>query len=130
MIKRIIILLLIALVVGGSCLASNEAVQVTGADSGKKIQLKTGALLTVSLEGNPSTGYMWCAGAKIPPVLKQVKQPAFKPNSRSIGSPGVFLFQFKAARIGKGKLKLIYHRSWEKKVHPARTFDLNITVFD
>lgn len=130
MIRRIFILLLIAIFAGGNCPISKDPVQFTEADSGKTVQLKVGTCLNISLEGNPSTGYMWYAGTKIPPVLKQVKQPLFKPKSKLIGSPGILVFQFTAVRPGKGTLKLIYHRSWEKKIPPARTFVLNITVID
>jgi inhibitor of cysteine peptidase len=130
MLKRAVTLLVIAVMVGGSCPASKGAVTYTNADSGKTIQLKRGSCISIVLEGNPTTGYTWELGSKLPPIIKQIKKPEYRSNSKMIGAGGRYTFQFKAIKPGKGIIKLVYHRSWEKNIPPARTFVLNITVID
>ena len=130
MLRRSAALLLASLMLCGFGTVLKDQVDLTETDSGKTIEMKVGSCLNVVLEGNPTTGYTWEITSKDSPVLKKVKAPEFKPQSKLIGSGGKFTFQFKAARSGKAALKLVYHRSWEKKVPSERTFQLNITVID
>jgi len=130
MFNKSIVLLLISLILCGFSAAPKRPAQFTEADSGKTIEIKTGGSFDISLEGNPSTGYIWIVASKRSPVIKQVGDPKFKPKSKLIGSGGISTFYFKAAGAGKTALRLVYHRPWEKIKEPARTFQLNITVID
>lgn len=104
-----------------------QAINLTETDSGKAIEMKFGDRITIILAGNPTTGYIWETASNISPVLKQSKRPEFKPQSRLIGAGGEYTFCYQAAARGTRELKLVYHRSWEKKA-PARTFRLKVTV--
>jgi len=104
--------------------------QFTEADSGKTVEIKTGGSFNISLEGNPSTGYIWSVASKRTPVINQIGDPEFKPKTKLIGSGGMTTFHFKGAGAGKTALRLFYHRPWEKEKEPAKTFQLNITVID
>jgi inhibitor of cysteine peptidase len=120
-------MILISLMVCGLASIPNGPIKVTGSDSGKTVEMNIGGYLDLVLEGNPTTGYTWDAASKMSPVLKQAKEPEFKPKSKLIGSGGEFIFHYKAVKSGKTELKFAYHRPWEKQA-PARTFDLKVTV--
>jgi len=127
MFRKIAVLLLVSLLV---CGFSSAILQLTGMDSGKTIKIRLGTVINISLEGNPTTGYIWETASRTAPVLTQVNPPAFKPGSKLIGAGGIITFQFRADKKGNIKLTIVYHRPWEKNKAPIKTFQLNITVID
>jgi inhibitor of cysteine peptidase len=95
---------------------------------GQTIQLSKGSAFTISLPGNPTTGYSWEVSEIDPKVIEQDGDWTFKAESDKIGAPGMLALPFKAAGSGQCTLKLIYHRSFEKDVPPADTFSVTIVV--
>jgi len=130
MLRKTFSLLLVSLILCGFSAAPKGPAQFTEADSGRTIEIKIGGSFDISLEGNPSTGYIWAVASKRSPVINQIGDLSFKPKSKLIGSGGISTFHFKAGGKGKTALRLVYHRPWEKKKDPARIFQLNITVID
>ena len=126
MFKRIMVLLAVSLMVCGFAQAT---LQLTGMDSGRTIKVKVGTVINISLEGNPTTGYLWEVTSKNAPVLTLVKQE-FKPGSKLIGAGGTTTFQYRADKKGNTKVTVVYHRPWEKNKAPIKTFQLNIAVID
>ena len=45
-----------------------------------------------------------------------------------VGVPGREVFRFKAISAGQETLELLYRRSWETDVEPAKTFSIDVTV--
>jgi inhibitor of cysteine peptidase len=127
MIKKLAVLLSISLLL---CGFSWTTLKLTEKDSGRTIKAKAGTCISICLEGNPTTGFTWESIYKVSPVLKRMKEPEFRSNSKLIGSGGKFTFQYKAARHGRTTLMLVYRRSWEKNIPPAKTFKLDIAVID
>lgn len=115
-----------------ACASSDrETVKVKEKDSGTTVSLHVGDILEVTLEGNPSTGYMWQRTAGGEDVLKQVGQPEIKysdKNKRIVGAPADVCFRFEAVPRGNVTLKLAYLRPWEKDVKPAKTFEVPVEV--
>ena len=97
-------------------------------DSGKTIEMRTGETLTISLLGNPTTGYLWEAESGDPNVLKQVGEAEFEPDSDALGSGGKVSLHFEAVAPGEMHLRLVYHRPWEQGVPPEKSFEVNIVV--
>jgi len=97
-------------------------------DVGKQIELRSGHNLDVSLKANPTTGYRWEVEELDDNVLREVGEPAFKPQSKLVGAPGVEILHFQAVGEGQTTLKLIYHRSWEKDVEPLETYSVQVVV--
>jgi inhibitor of cysteine peptidase len=128
MLKRAALLSLISIIVCGFGPICKDPVKLTEADSGKTIEMKIGDCLNIVLGGNPTTGYIWEEASRISPVLKQYKRMVFAPQSKLIGSGGKCTFHYKAAARGTKELKLVYHRSWEKKVPPLKVFDVKVKV--
>lgn len=96
--------------------------------SGSTVEIDTGEMFLVILEGNPTTGYTWEVDALDTTILQKIGEPDFTPDSDAIGSGGKFIFRFRAISVGQSPLKLIYHRPWEQDVPPLKTFELTIIV--
>ncbi len=109
--------------------AGSHIVSVTGEDNGKDVDLTSGDKLVVKLGSNPSTGYSWAvAGDPSPLKLQKTSYRKNKAASKAMGAPGVQVFQFSARSAGMATLQLIYRRSWEYNVQPAKTFDVRVNV--
>jgi inhibitor of cysteine peptidase len=102
---------------------------ITEKNAGTTVTLESGDTLVVRLKGNLSTGYSWESEKKDHKLLVMIGEPEFTPESKSIvGSAGVITLKFKAVAVGKERLKLIYHRTWEKNAAPLQTFEVTLVV--
>jgi inhibitor of cysteine peptidase len=102
--------------------------RLTEADSGSAMVLRTGDRLSVSLGGNPTTGYSWQVAAVDERVLAPAGEPGYRASSPAIGAGGVFTFEFEAVAAGRTTLRLAYRRPWEKRRRPMQTFAVTVTV--
>lgn len=116
--------LLVAVVLPACAAAAARTVTVGAAANGKSLELKSGTTLVVRLAANPTTGYDWAVVSK-PKALKLVKRTYLAAPPMRIGQGGTDVFRF-SVRSGRGRLKLVYRRSWEKGKAPLRTFLLGI----
>jgi inhibitor of cysteine peptidase len=108
-----------------------DMVVLSEADSGSQVKLSPGQTLEVTLESNPTTGYGWEVSEVDGAVLAQVGEAEFQQASTEgkelVGVGGTETFRFNAAN-GETTLSLVYRRSWEKGVEPAKTFVVQIVV--
>ena len=112
------------------CLSScgGKIVKLDENSNGQTIELNKGQTLSISLQGNPTTGYNWELAEVDQSILKPMGEADYKSDSMLIGSGGVYTFKFEALDSGTTDLKLIYFRSFEKDTPPINTFELNVTV--
>jgi len=104
-------------------------VKLTASDNGGQVEVKTGDLIVVQLEGNPSTGYTWEAADLDAAMFEQVGEPEFESDSPGlVGSGGTLTLTFKALQAGTATLNLVYHRPWETDVEPIETFSVTVTI--
>ncbi len=109
--------------------AGSQAVSINDEDNGKDVDLTSGGTLLVKLGSNPSTGYSWAvAGDPSPLKLEKTSYRKNPAASKTVGAPGVQIFQFDASSAGMATLQLIYRRSWEYNVAPAKTFKVRVEV--
>lgn len=109
--------------------AGAHAVSINDEDNGKDVDLTSGGTLIVKLKSNPSTGYSWAvAGDPSPLKLEKTTYRKNTSSSKVVGAPGVQVFQFGASSAGMATLQLIYRRSWEYNVQPAKTFKVRVDV--
>jgi len=99
--------------------------------SGQRVRLYAGDILTVKLESNPTTGYRWelvePADEKVLKLLDQRYEQS--PVEKGlVGAGGVETWRFRAVGRGSASLKLEYIRPWEKSVVPAKAFSLQVVV--
>lgn len=116
----------ITIITGCMQAGSREAKKVIEKDSGKTIEMRVGSSILVDLPGNPTTGYMWEVSSMDRAVLQKIGDHKFSTNSNVIGAPGKVSMRFRVIGTGKTELLLVYRRSWEKNVAPAKTFSVKI----
>lgn len=74
-----------------------------------------GSTLTVTLEGNPTTGYEWTGKVDNPGVLS-ISEGEYKPYAAAdgvTGSGGVYEFTVTPVSEGAAQARFSYARSWE-----------------
>ena len=107
-------------------------VRSSAADDGRQIELNEGQVLVISLESNPSTGYMWEVEEADEAILHQMGKIEFESESYLLGAPillgapGKQIVRFEAVAAGWADLRLVYRRPWERGMKPAKTFSLQV----
>ena len=98
----------------------------------EKITMHEGETVTRTLDGNPTTGYLWKAQeqpadspVKVETALAPRKQPGDCP---LCGSPCPTQVTITAQKPGPATVVLHYARPWEKGAPPTRTVQYDITV--
>ena len=94
------------------------------------LELAVGETQTITLPGNPTTGYVWRV-AECPEVV-QVNL-AFEPKAQEsgpplCGAPSATVVSLTGLKAGQGVVKLVYARPWEKGKAPADTRAYTVTV--
>ena len=110
------------------CSGNADHIRLTAAAAGSTVNVRLGATLEISLEGNPTTGYTWELAPDVQELFVPEGEAEFKPDSTLLGSGGLVTLRFKAVQEGAAELKLIYHRTFEPNVPPLRTFAVHVVV--
>jgi inhibitor of cysteine peptidase len=131
MLKNILLIFVIVICVlaaTGSILLGPVTQRLTADDAGLTVVLKTGEELLVTLEGNPSTGYIWEMVPSDGALLEQVGEIEFKTEGDLAGAPGKLTLCFQAVAVGEQNIRLIYHRPWEVDAESPETFEFIVIV--
>ena len=96
-------------------------------------QLKTGEVLSITLESNPSTGYGWSATISNEKVVVQMggaqyEEPPSTTGTPMVGAPGTETIFLQAAGAGSATITLDYKRGWEENVLPEKTITITVEV--
>jgi predicted secreted protein len=134
--RKIFFLLSIALFLLSWCcsctLFSSRDLVLTEKDSGKTLYLQAGDTVTLHLEANPSTGYLWKFAS--PPYDENVVILRGDRYTRKeellAGTAGKRILTFVANASGRTGVRLIYVRPWEQNGTPVREFNLLLIVRD
>jgi inhibitor of cysteine peptidase len=126
--QRISLLVILCMCGCASSSSHQKIIKLNDVDDGRVVEIVNGDEFELSLISNPTTGYDWTVSEYDPAILKQMGELEYKPETELIGASGISKLKFKAIAQGKSKLKLIYHRTWEKNVPPAKTFQLSVVV--
>jgi inhibitor of cysteine peptidase len=119
---------LLALLVLLAACGARQA-QINAADKDKQVTVDAGDQLVITLDGNPTTGYIWEVQDLDTSLLRQAGEPKFSSsNPDLVGSGGTQTLTFTALKAGTTTLTLIYHRPWEKGVAPIDTFSVSVTI--
>jgi len=106
-----------------------KATQLGENDNGKQVTLQVGESLTISLPGNPSTGYSWEVKSVDTTLLEQKGEAQFESsNTGLVGAGGTLILTFETLKAGSTTLELVYLRPWESDVEPLQTYSVEITV--
>lgn len=103
---------------------------VTGCSCSKKEEKeKAVQQLSITLEGNPTTGYEWTCKADSTDILTSVsdKYTAYNNNEEITGSGGTYEFIFKGNNSGMTTILCEYKRSFEK-IEPLYKIQYQVQV--
>ena len=95
------------------------------------IQCKVGEDFTISLEGNPSTGYNWDFQAGFDTTMVKFIKSETKSTSQDeniVGDPSVFSWTFTALKEGSTEATLFYKRQWESDPVNDKTVIIQVTI--
>jgi inhibitor of cysteine peptidase len=109
--------------------AQKPAVTVSLRDSRRVVHLKTGDLIAIRLDSNPSTGFAWTVRQRRGDVLAQ-KGMVHESGGVGIapGAGGTDVWTFEAARTGKERLTFRLLRPGEKDATAAKTAWYSVVV--
>jgi inhibitor of cysteine peptidase len=108
---------------------SPKPVKLTAAERGGSVTVNAGQQFTITLDGNPSTGYTWEPKDLDASMFQQVGDAQFiSDNTGLVGAGGTLTLTFKALKTGSTDLTLVYHRPWEKDVAPVDTYTVTVVV--
>lgn len=105
----------------------SAAVKLDEQDNGQTVEVNSGDKITITLEGNPTTGYSWELSEFDASVVEPAGEADYKSDSKLLGSGGVYTFTLNALAPGATTMKFIYHRSWED-AEPAQVFEVTLNV--
>ncbi|MBE0416821.1 MAG: protease inhibitor I42 family protein [Coriobacteriia bacterium] len=129
---RLFVLMSVAVLVAGlspGCADdSSGTLEVTQADRGSTLDMQVGQQISVTLEANPTTGYLWTVEGEVPGQLQQVGEARYTSESDALGAGGSEVWTFEAVAPGEGTLKLKYWRSFEPDVDPIEEFQMSVSV--
>jgi predicted secreted protein len=115
----------------GLCGCSLFTTTVDESDAGSIQRPDVGDLLVIRLLGNASTGYEW---ARVEPVslaespLDIIAEGDYQtPACQLVGSPGEFIFRYRAMRPGTVALRFEYRQSWDA-TDPIDSYSVTVWV--
>jgi len=92
--------------------------------------MKVGDEFVLTLESNPSTGYLWRLAEKPDENTVKLVSSEYRatPDTNRVGAGGNEVWTFLATGKGTAEINLIYVRPWEKDKPPTRTARVMIVV--
>jgi predicted secreted protein len=124
---RALVVVVLALAAVG-CGAGDDGTVVLGErDSGREVEVATGAQLLVELESNASTGHRWVPAA-LPPFLELRDDSYEEPDSDLVGAPGTQVVTVEAVARGAGVLRLEYVRPFDDPPIAERIVEFVVRV--
>jgi len=107
---------------------AEAALRLGAKDHGRAVTVRLGAEFTLALRQNVTTGHSWQVVSHGEPAVEQVGEGAFVADSSLHGAGGTVTFRFRAVAAGRGEIRLVYRRPWEKETKPADEFSATIVV--
>ncbi|HJQ40905.1 MAG TPA: protease inhibitor I42 family protein [Thermoanaerobaculia bacterium] len=92
---------------------------------GTTVRASSGSTIVVKLEAQLGTGFGWKIAA-IGKNLIQVGESTIEDHGGGAGASELQVFRFRVNGKGRGVLRLIYVRPWEKDAKPAKTYSVTI----
>lgn len=95
------------------------------------VNLQVGQKVTVLLEGNPTTGFIWRQAGALPanaPVTVDLRCAATENGGMCCGFPTPTSLTITAVKPGTQVVRVVYARPWEKGKAPAREQSFSVTV--
>jgi len=114
----------------GGC-TTVKPITLADVPSGEQVTLQRNQEMILELAANPSTGYRWQIELTGSAVLDKIGDEQFVSASSSggaVGTGGMTVWHFRAARTGTDLLRLVYRRPFERNVPAAKSVVYTINV--
>lgn len=112
----------------GSAFAQLNTVTINQMQNMSTTHVPRGAIVNLSLQANPSTGYSWKLVSYDSYILRSMGQPRFVSYANGVpGAMGSQIFSFRAQNYGGTSIQLVYSGPG-RGVPPAQTFTCIIDV--
>jgi inhibitor of cysteine peptidase len=103
-----------------------QSIQLSEADSGRRIQLQQGDRLIIRLDSNPTTGFNW---EMQPSTDFAVSQRHLVNADAGKGAGGGDVFELTAQSAGhNGSLGFLYRRAWEDASKTEKKFVVDYEI--
>jgi inhibitor of cysteine peptidase len=99
---------------------------ITEADAGSVVEIRTGELLAVCLNENPSTGFRWTLEGE--PGLFAVEDNRYSAASENLGSGGQECWYLRAKKPGHETIAFRLWRHWEGDRSVVKRFEFRASV--
>lgn len=96
-------------------------------DSGKTIEIRAGNELELILPRKPTTDYVWEVSLLDLSIL-ELSEILFIASDKAIGAGGIEIIKLHPIAIGQSKVKLIFHKPFEKNETPLKTFEVTVII--
>ena len=125
----VFVILLAVVIVGESQPQASRVIRLTeqGGDCGSTVQLNQGDTLELLVNQNPSTEYTWEASINGPGKIQAIGDAKYGPLS-SMGTSGLYLFQYRAIIKGEAVIKLAYLPLSGKNMPPVKTCEVKVNI--
>jgi inhibitor of cysteine peptidase len=125
-------ILVLGMAMAGCSLRHSKNVIVDEKHTDDPIVLSKGDTLTITLIGNPSTGYIWKPKSLDTTRIRPRGEGSFEPDHKAagiVGSGGKHSFHFEAVALGQTTIQLVYYRPFEPVTFPpVKTFKVTVQI--
>jgi predicted secreted protein len=115
----------------GSVNASNTlaviSMRLNENDSNKTVEIHIDDKLDIMLPAKPTKDYVWETTSLDTNILAQ-DSSHFIASDKIISAGGIEIIKFHAIATGKSKVKLIFHKPFERNVPPLKIFELTVII--
>jgi inhibitor of cysteine peptidase len=97
-------------------------------DEGQAIDTEVNQQFVIALGSNRTTGYSWQESYDGTMLELVGGQSTYKEEAKQglLGGGGVEYFRFKAVKIGRTQITLVYQRAWEEEIIDQKVFTIHI----
>ena len=117
-------LVLLGLIICSGCAAESQI--FTESDNGRSVAVNKGDKFTITLESNPTTGYVWAVESVDTSIITHDSQFSYESQSDLVGGGGAESIVFEAVSSGETTIQLKYWRSFEPDNPPIETFSITV----
>jgi inhibitor of cysteine peptidase len=111
----------------GTAIPVNHLV-VTEEQNGATVTVNTGAMITVRLPENPTTGFTWnLTTTNGLQIINDTYKPTYT-TGKMVGSGGTHIWDISAVATGEQKITGVYMRSWEPVSGNETDFSMTVGV--
>ena len=107
-------------------------VDIDASHNGQEVAIDAGKLLVITLESNPTTGFMWELSESIDEVLMALVDSRYEPGADAkiglVGAGGTEVWTFETLKAGETTITMEYIRPWDSGEKAVETFEVTVTI--